>query len=329
MLGGSAIGGMAALVAVLLAPTASWGQPDSQLRLVVNREAGTEDCPDASALRARVADVLRSDPFDSDAQATLECTTSRSNAGYAARLVMSDPDGTRIGERELATSDDSCASLADLLELALATAASGYAQAQRDAMAGAATTRPEVTTSRRLEGPLEPPFVDRDTPVSAFPVYAGLGGRVGIGSDGNALAGAALSVGSGHRWLSVRLELQVYAPRTQSRSAGGDVTVSNGSASVVACAHRGAGAACMLGAAGWVRGTASDLMFARKPVTPSLELGVRLEWDLPLAAQYSARAAIEATRAIATTRFTVGDDVVWRTPSYATLLGISLIRRFR
>ncbi len=172
--------------------------------LSVERLAGAESCPDASALAARVAELEPSAELSAGAKSSarhLSVTLSRQPEHWAAEIVLSGPRG---GRRTLTDSGATCAGLGEAVALTLAML--------REAEADESEPPPAEAVSEPRPGPLvqppPPPPPERPAPSSPAPelglgvsaggvAHVGLLARAGVGVE----AGIELALGDRFRTL--------------------------------------------------------------------------------------------------------------------------------
>lgn len=110
----------------LLASLAALADAD-RVQLSVERALEASSCPDHHGLAERVRERIGSEPFVVDAGgahrrvAVTIFAAGRAHADLVARVVLTDPAGQTLGQRELLGARD-CATLADELTLAVAMA---------------------------------------------------------------------------------------------------------------------------------------------------------------------------------------------------------------
>lgn len=237
-------------------------------RLVYQRGAGAESCPDEAALRRAVASRLGADPFDDAARPTYSVTIDLEGEKLIGRVVLVDASGLAKGVRELAA-ESGCAELVDGLSLALSLAINP--ELATSAAPGIVTLPPAATTP----APAAPPPVDLVPPHETLPAVpepdaparprwtVGLG-ALGYGSVGTSPAlafGAGALVRLRRGDLSLSLESR-FEPSTGDLQANGAHVETRLVAGVLApCWHFPAAfvQACAVGLVGSMRAEASNL----------------------------------------------------------------------
>src|ERR1043165_4478600 len=113
---------MIAMVLVRLAATAvaatggvATGATSGGVRLVVQRAAGAEGCPDGYELRGAVVRRLGFDPFDDAATREIRCSVRRDEGAFYARIQLASGPVSGSGGRELTSRRADCAELAEAM----------------------------------------------------------------------------------------------------------------------------------------------------------------------------------------------------------------------
>ncbi len=142
---------------VLLFATFAFAFPVGQLRF--RRGKGTEQCPDAAAIRAEVERRLGYDPFVPTADNTIVVTIDRETDQLMGRVQLVDADGTVRGLRSVATDVDRCEDLISTMALTISLAIDP-AHVAGSAASGAASSVPPPSTSPPFTSPpsTSPPF---------------------------------------------------------------------------------------------------------------------------------------------------------------------------
>lgn len=119
---------MPSAVALLIAtglgvcvPSAAHASPSA--RIVYQRGAGAERCPDEAVLRATVAARLGYDPFRDEDERTVRARVTRPMGGpFRADLELVDRDGASQGKRQLISQSGECDELFLAMTLAIGIA---------------------------------------------------------------------------------------------------------------------------------------------------------------------------------------------------------------
>lgn len=109
------------VLAAMVLFVSSGGAAQPAGRLVYQRGAGAESCPDEAALRGAVASRVGADPFEDATRPTYSVTIGLEGERLVGRVVLVDASGLTKGVRELSAEGD-CAELVDGLSLALSLA---------------------------------------------------------------------------------------------------------------------------------------------------------------------------------------------------------------
>ena len=97
-------------------------RPRTAARLVYERDASAESCPDAAALRAAVSKRIGFDPFDEAATRVISCRVEKSRQTLRAHIDVEDGAGESKTAREIVSKQDDCQELAEAVALALSIA---------------------------------------------------------------------------------------------------------------------------------------------------------------------------------------------------------------
>ncbi len=115
---------LVALLTTVILGSASAARADgiTKARLVYERGAGAEDCPEEAAVRAAVVARLGYDPFVDTASSTLRATIGRSDSTYRADVKLVDDGDAVRGARTLEHRGARCADLVDAMALTISIA---------------------------------------------------------------------------------------------------------------------------------------------------------------------------------------------------------------
>ena len=136
-------------------------KPNARLSWV--RIAGAESCADADALKKSVAARLGRDPFAGSSSIDIEGTVAREPKRWIAKLWMRDDKGAPLGERELTSDADTCASLSEAVSLAIALAIDPDVPSQPGAPA---TGYSSTSSSTSATPPPKPPKAPASTTIA-------------------------------------------------------------------------------------------------------------------------------------------------------------------
>jgi len=270
------------LLALVLASSIADASP---LRVEISGDA----C-DLGRLEAKTIELAPDATFRADAPTRLSIATRATKGGVAARITH---DGGR--EVRVATCDELVDSLALILAMASRTAAE----------------RPATDE----EHPLTPAIVERDEDAvpsppasSLWSVYAGgAGSRTSEHWITRAVAGVRWRRNAG----SLGVEARASSPTDDYLDEATKIRVWDATLALVPCLHLRGLAVCGSVAAGFIRGTSTNLADARDRTSPSMSLGARLEWTLPVWGPLGVRVHLDADAYLTTTRFDVDHMARW------------------
>ena len=123
--------GLAATVAWLAISSAAAAAPAARVRLVLERGAGTESCPDEDHLRAAIVERLGYDPFDPSVARPealeIRCAIRSDGRWLRARLQLSSSASSGastppVAERQIASHGTDCGELKEAIEIAVSIA---------------------------------------------------------------------------------------------------------------------------------------------------------------------------------------------------------------
>jgi hypothetical protein len=307
-------------------------------RLVYQRGAGAESCPDEAALRSAVAARLGSDPFDDLTRPTYDVTIGVEAERLVGRVVLIDTNGLARGVREL-EGQSGCAELVDGLALALSLAINPELALSAEGPAVEAPVAPVASAAKPAdeapadEAPPQETLPSATEPEPPPPTPWALGvGATGYGSVGTApeLAfgfGAIVRLRRGA--LSLSLESRFEPPAGSLQPNGANVETRLVAGVLAPCWHLPAGfvQVCALGLLGSMRADAANLPGARpdsgfyaaagaRGAVEMVELPyVRLQVRLDLLARL---VPIRVTR-------NEGTETVWEAPPVSGAFGLGAL----
>ncbi|MFZ5897011.1 MAG: hypothetical protein ACOY0T_38490 [Myxococcota bacterium] len=137
------------------------GATQARFRLGWARAAGAEGCVEQQRLRQLVAARLGRDPFDADAERSIEGVVERRGGRFSLQLVVREADGVSLGERHLESAGEDCSELTEAAVLAVALTIDPNAPAvdppKRDALeAQEASSTPAAANPPTAVRPSEP-----------------------------------------------------------------------------------------------------------------------------------------------------------------------------
>jgi hypothetical protein len=302
------------LGAILLSLLASSAPPQNprRVRFAYDAQDGPATCPDQARLRAGVTARLGYDAFDAGAAEELKVTLHRSGRELEAVITLTDGQGALRAERRLVSRQGDCAELASSVELAVSIAIDPFRMAEL----------PEPVVAPVPAIP-EPPALVANAPAPPISGQIKAGALVAQGWEPARSLGFVLggSVRRG-RW-SLGLEARADLPRSRDQGVG-QVRSYSLLGSLVPCFHFHGAAACALLTAGELRAQGRGLVDAQQVTRPSVAMGARLAYALPLSPRFSLLLHADVATPLTTTELQVDHVGVWTTPRLAAALGIDL-----
>jgi hypothetical protein len=285
---------------VILAATSTAAA--SPVRLDVN---GT--C-DLGLLPTKIRQLAPAVELDSNSATTISIVTRTTGDGVAATI-------TRDGEREVraASCDELVESVALILAMTITTAAEP----------------PAIP----IERPVTPERTDLTSEIPARSSLPSSPWSVLVGGAGSRTSeGWITRLIAGVRWRtrdrSMGAEVRVSSPMDESVNAAAQIRVWDATIALTPCLHASAFAACANLAGGFIRGTSTGLVDARSHTSPSMSLGARLEWTLPLTPRFGLRMHLDADAYLTATRFDVDQMTRWSHDRVEVRGGIGAVTHF-
>jgi len=325
-----------ALAASALFAAVAWtpvARATPSAHLVYSRGAGTEECPDETALRRAVALRVGYDPFFSWADKTIVASVLRAQPrGFVVRVHLVDREGIEHGTRELGT-DGKCADLLDAAALAIAIAI--------DPLLLVAQPKPTPEPAPEPEAAPEPMVKATGAPARRPVETSRTSPRVGFTASAGAVVSLAvapapatgLSIGGEARWRQVSLgvEARIDAPASHTLSAPSGLgldTVSLSSwlvtATVAPCVHARALIGCALGQIGSVQAsTAASIGSA-----PWLAAGARVGTAIPLGGGGSLRVRADLLANLDRAEISIDGVMAWKARLFCTSYGVDVLVPF-
>jgi hypothetical protein len=308
------------LVVLLLLP--AYIAHADELRLVVEREAGAEACPDAAELDRRVSETLGRQAFVDGARERLVVRVTPRDGRLRAEIL-------RVGEwgadsqRQLESGDPRCVELGEALVLALAVAVDpSYFDAP---LARRVEPAPEPPTPRASPRHVEPPPPPRpNAPWRG--VELSLAGLAAAGEAPEPGLGTALHAA----WVTPRhsfgLELGART-RGEEDVAAGRVEVRPWRVAFLPCLRLGAASACGLAALNLLEARGRELVDEREDRTWILALGGKIAWDFAISRRLIVRPYAEGGGSLVRARVRVAGEPVWDSPLGVIAAGIAVVWR--
>jgi hypothetical protein len=301
---------LGAILFSLLASAAPTQDP-RRVRFAYELPDSSETCPDEAKLRAGVVARLGYDAFDAAAEEELKVSLRRTGHELEALITITDGQGRVRAERRLISRHGDCAELASSVELAVSIAIDPFRVAEPPEPAVPAPPQTEPTPT---------------VPTAPAPRLLGqikAGALVGQGTAPTRTLGFVLggNVRRG-RW-SLGLEARADLPRDRGLPVGAIRTTSL-LGSLSPCVHWRGATACALITAGALHAQGRGLVDAQRITRPTVAMGARLAYTLPLSRRFSLLFHGDVTTPIVTTELDVDHEGVWTTPPVAAALGIDL-----
>jgi hypothetical protein len=322
------------LAVALLCDAPALADVPRPVRLDYDRQAGAAACPDDVTIRAGVTSRLGYDPFSDQANDRMRVTLRENGRVLEARIELVDALGNLRAERRLVSHGGDCAELASSVELAMAIAidplGTAPSPAEEKPLAGGAPTK------EMRQAP------DRGTSAEAATTPAATGSspsrpllkRVEAGIIGSLgwlpAANLGLRAGGGLQGevLSLSIEARADLPASKSLRVG-QASAWLLAGSLVPCVHARGASACALATVGAMHvAGGGGLENPQHATLPYLALGVRVAASLPLTPTVSLAVHGDLTTPVTETRLTVGNEVVWASPTVAIAFGFGIAYRF-
>jgi len=327
---------MAALV-LAVAPRGAAAATDTVVRLEYQAEAQA-GCAGEDELRRMVTEQLGHDPFSADADRRVAITIARTDAGFQGRIVWTEADGRRLGERLLSSRSRDCHEIAAnvafavVLQLQLVERA-----AQENTGDGGQTSEQPPPTSDDSNRPPEPTEVVHppvETPAGAGPASAtplrlavGAGPAVGIGMTPDATAFGRLFVALRLGGLSAEIAADAALPATQRERDGTGVVVNAVGSTAAGCGHVSVASACLLGRVGWIRARGTGVALPSTSWGRFGEVGMRVAATKELG-RLSVSVRADGLVMLARWNVVLSDAVVWNIPRLGVVAGVDVALRF-
>lgn len=356
------------LVGVAIASASALAQaaPPPKARLVYERRAGAERCPDEGVLRRAVAARLGYDPFRDDASVTIAAQIEGRGAALHARLTRRDGREGGPGVRDFDAADGDCEGLLTTMAIAISLAIDPfYVEAPRPtasaplsasppstsaspssaatpplpsaasvASVAATPSRPSAavatqrpSTAAASTSTSAPAPAAASPPSAAWHPYVGLGALVAAGAAPRPTGG--LRAEAGVEWARVSLGVEGRADLAASTHRDGpNVASSLLLATLAPCGRVGALSLCALGSIGSLRGAGRQVDVAEERATLYAAIGARAALRLPVGASLSLRPHVDLAAPLRPVTLRVDGRRLWTTPSLSVALGASVALSF-
>ena len=322
----------------MAAPWAAYGATDTVVRLEYQADA-QGGCVGEDELRRMVTKQLGHDPFRPDAEQRMAISIAKTEAGFQGRIVWTEADGRRLGERLLSSRSRDCQEIGANVAFAVALQlqlvdrrASGDAVAVApDAGAPPPDSGDAIRAPATPERP--PPAVEAPAaPVPASPPFrvrlaVGAGPSVGLGMTPDATAFGRLFVVARVRGVSAELAADAALPVKLRGWDGTGVDVNALGSSAAGCAHVSFASACLLGRLGWLRARGIGFDAPLTSWGRFGEVGMRLAATREIG---RFMVSVHADALVMLSRWNVvsGDAVVWRVPRVGVVAGLDVAALF-
>ena len=295
-------------------------------------------CVGQDELRRMVTDQLGHDPFSPDADRRVAITIAKTEAGFQGRIVWTEADGRRLGQRLLASRSRDCheiaANVAFAVVLQLQLVERGAGDDAGDGGQNAEQPPPPKAaddSNRAAPIPERPPSV---TPADAAQASAtplrltvGAGPAVGIGMTPEATAFGRLFVAARLGGLSAEIAADAALPATVHERDGTGVVVNAVGSTAAGCAHVSVASACLLGRLGWIRARGTGVALPNTSWGRFGEVGMRVAASKELG-RFVVSVHADGLVMLARWNVVLNDAAVWNVPRVGGILGVDLALRF-
>jgi hypothetical protein len=296
-------------------------------------------CVGEDELRRMVTDQLGHDPFRADADRRVAITIARTEAGFQGRIVWTEADGRRLGERLLSSRSRDCqeiaANVAFAVVLQLQLVERGASNDAGDG--GANTERPPPTAGDEAKRPpatSERPGLSAQPPAGPAPaapprlrLAVGAGPAVGMGLTPDATAIGRLFVTARIAGFSAEIGADAALPATLREPDGTAVEIQALGASAAGCAHVSLASACVLGRIGWLRGEGTGVASPSASWGRFGEVGLRLAGSRELG-RFIVGVHVDGLVMLSRWNVVLNDAVVWSVPRVGVVAGVDVALRF-
>ena len=324
-----------AAVALAAAPRIANGATDTVVRLEyqADEQAG---CVGEDELRRMVTDQLGHDPFSADADRRLAITLTRTEAGFQGRIVWTEADGRRLGERLVTSRSRDCREIASNVAFAVVLQLQLVERGALDAADDGQSAGPPTAAdeSNRAAPTVPPPNPSTEAPAAVgqasttpLQLAVGAGPALGIGMTPDATAFGRLFVAARFGALSAELAADAALPVTLHEPDGTGVVVNALGSTAAGCGHISFASACLLGRLGWIRARGTGVALPSTGWGHFGEVGMRLAASRELGRFI---VGVHADGLVMLTRWNVvlNDAVVWSVPRVGAVVGADVALLF-
>ena len=332
--------GTALLAALVLAasPGAAKGATDTVVRLEYQPDE-QGGCVAEDELRRMVTDQLGHDPFRPDADQRVAITIAKTEAGFQGRIVWTEGNGRRVGERLLSSRSRDCREIAANLAFAVALQlqlVERGASNEANASVPGAKASPSAANDHTDRAPSIPDRPDQavEAPAGSGQVSparlrlaVGAGPALGVGMTPEATGFGRLFVAARLRRWSAEIAGDAALPATKEDGDGASAVVNAMGASAAGCAHVSFASACLLGRLGWIRARGMGIEVPSTSWGRFSELGVRVAATRDIG---RVMFSVHADGLVMLSRWNVvlNDAVIWSVPRVGVVAGVDVALRF-
>lgn len=312
------------------------------MRLIYERGAGTEHCPDESALRRAVEQRLGYDPFFPWADRTIVARIRADARGLYGSVEMLDKSGIVQGSREHSAEATECTELVSGMALAISIAIDPTSVDRASKSSSGPQAEPdeeivEWSAARAGEAAPAPAPVTRDVARTRDRAPAFAPRRwvpeLGAGVAGAAGLAPAPSLGP---MADVRLRNGVWSIGLEGRYLlGFDAHLSGASVAsqllegaLVGCWHVGVPFVCVAGSVGRLSVSSKGIAHPNDDAALVARLGPRLGADIPLLPEVALRVHADLAVNLGKQSIQVDSAQIWPSPLFGGIAGIAVQGRF-
>lgn len=330
------------VVVGLLVATPAVATPST--RLIYERGAGTERCPEEPVLRRAVEQRLGYDPFFPWADRTIVARIRVDARGLHGTVEMLDKSGIVQGSRELSAEAAQCTELVSGMALAISIAidpssvdraakpANGpEAELDEDAVEWSAARAGEATPAPAPAPATRDTAQRRDrTPASVRRSWvpelgAGIAGATALAPAPS--LGPMANVGLRNGAWSIELEGR-YLFGLDASLSGASVSSTLLEGALLGCWHAGVPFACLVGSAGRLSVSSTGIAHPRDDAAFVARLGPRLGADIPLLPALDLRVQADLLINLGAQSVEVDSRPAWNSSRIGGIAGIALRGRF-
>ena len=222
-----------------------------RMRLVYQRAADAEHCPNETALRNSVTARLGYDPFDPRASETISASIAPKGQDLVALLEVRNKSGKLTGSRKIDSRASDCGELFSAMSLAISIAIDPLSISRPSKV----PAKPPPAPPQCPPPPPPAPVSEPSCPAAPAPVHfhASLGVLTSFGAAPGVAVGFRVQTGVRYKAASVSLEGRMDLPASTDTLVG-TVASSLRLATLVPCGHLSYFAGCALVSLGGLQG---------------------------------------------------------------------------